>query len=204
MSEQPSRIRRLINEARAGDRQARDDLFECCRNYVAVVARTQVESWMRAKVDASDLVQQTLLDAHRGFDQFQGNSEGEWLAWLKQILGHNVQDFVRRFRTGKRDAHREVSAAGPHESSRAGIIDLLSESLLSPSQALMQYERELELAEALARLSPDHQEVIHLRNLQRLPFDEVALRMGRTRPAVQMLWMRALKKLEEQMRESED
>ncbi len=67
----------------------------------------------------------------------------------------------------------------------------------TPSQAFLRKERELELADALARLSPDHREVILLRNLQRLPFDEVARRMDRSRPAAQMLWMRAMSKLQE-------
>src|SRR5690606_32381390 len=71
----------LLERARAGDAQAREELFSKCRNYVALVARAQVESWMRTKVDASDLVQQTLLEAYRGFQGFHGTSEGEWLAW---------------------------------------------------------------------------------------------------------------------------
>ena len=62
---------------------------------------------------------------------------------------------------------------------------------------------DIELADAISRLSADHQEVIMLRNLQHLPFDEVAERMGRSRPAVQMLWMRAIRKLEELMRGEE-
>jgi RNA polymerase sigma-70 factor (ECF subfamily) len=69
----------------------------------------------------------------------------------------------------------------------------------SPSQALLRKERELQLADALAHLAPDHCEVIVLRNLQRLPFDEVAKRMSRSRPAAQMLWMRAIHKLQEVM-----
>jgi RNA polymerase sigma-70 factor, ECF subfamily len=202
MTEQPSRIRTLIDRAREGDDTAREELFQCCRNYVAVLARTHVESWMQAKVDASDLVQQTLLDAHCGFDRFQGRTEGEWLAWLKQILAHNVQDFIRRFRAGKRNVHREATTAAGEGDDPQALVDLISGSLLSPSQALMQHERELQLADALSRLSRDHQEVIHLRNLQRLPFDEVARRMDRSRPAVQMLWMRALKKLDELLSDS--
>src|SRR5947199_97227 len=67
----------------------------------------------------------------------------------------------------------------------------------TPSQELIRKERELQVADALARLSDDHRTVIILRNLQRLPFDEVARRMGRSRPATQMLWMRAVRKLQE-------
>jgi RNA polymerase sigma-70 factor (ECF subfamily) len=193
---------RLLRRARAGDAAARDELFAKCRNYVGLVARAQVESWMQAKVDASDLVQQTLLEAHRGFARFEGNTEGEWLAWLKQILAHNAQDFVRRYRTDKRHAGREVTLQAPPDGTSGSFFRDPPDAGESPSQMLVQQEREIELADAIAQLSPDHQEVIMLRNLQRLPFDEVARRMGRTRPAVQMLWMRALRKLEELMRES--
>jgi len=195
MSEQPSRIRNLIELAREGDTNARDELFQACRSYVSVVARTQVESWMRTKVDASDLVQQTLLEAHQAFDDFEGAEEGEWLAWLRQILSHNTHDFIRRFRTAKRAAQKEVFIDQPRGDQSKGFD--LSAALPTASQILMQHEEQLELADALTQLSEDHQEVIQLRNLQRLPFDEVAERMGRTRPATQMLWTRAIKKLQE-------
>ena len=56
---------------------------------------------------------------------------------------------------------------------------------------------------ALEQLPPDYQEVVVLRNLQRLPFNEVAERMQRSRPATQMLWMRAIRKLQEALEEEE-
>lgn len=190
----------LLHRAREGNTEARDELFDKCRNYVAFVARSQVESWLRQKVDASDLIQQTLLEAHRGFDQFRGKTEGEWLAWLKQILKHNAADFVRHYRgTAKRQARREV----PIHGQTAGGSDFIREPAdpgESPSQIVMQHEDEIRLADAMAKLTPDHQEVIMLRNIQRLPFDEVAERMGRSRPAVQMLWMRAIKKLQQEVK----
>lgn len=198
-----SPIADLLDQARAGDAAARERLFATCRSYVQLVARAQVESWLRAKVDASDLVQQTLLDAHRGFDGFRGGSEGEWLAWLRRILQHNAVDFVRHYRcTDKRQAGREIAIGrpNPEDSYVRGIEP--SDPGDSPSEAFLRHERELEVAEAIAELSPDHQEVILLRNLQRLPFDEIAERMDRSRPAVQMLWMRALQKLEEKLKRS--
>jgi RNA polymerase sigma-70 factor (ECF subfamily) len=194
----------LLQRARDGDDDARDELFQKCRAYVGVVARAQVESWLQAKVDASDLVQQTLLEAHRGFGQFRGTSEAEWLAWLRRILAHNAADFVRQYHgTEKRQARREVRwQAAPDEQSHRGREP--SDPGESPSQMAIRREDELLVAESLARLSPDHQEVIALRNLQRLPFDEVARRMGRSRPAVQMLWMRALAKLQEEVRKADE
>lgn len=192
----------LLARARAGNSEARDELFDKCRNYVAVVARGQVESWLRQKVDASDLIQQTLLEAHRGFDRFRGQSEGEWLAWLKQILKNNAADFVRHYHgTAKRQARREVPLH-VQSSDRSDYIREPSDGgAETPSQIVIQHEDEIRLADAIAQLSADHQEVILLRNIQRLPFDEVAERMGRTRPATQMLWMRAVKKLQQIIKE---
>lgn len=199
-----STIAELLRRAQDGDQPARDRLFEGCRNYLGVVARAQVESWLQAKADASDLVQETLLEAHRDFAKFQGKTEPEWLAWLRQILSHNAADFVRHYRgTEKRQARREVPLRRPSDDSAQFGVGEPSDPGESPSQQVIRRERELELADALMKLSPDHQEVIMLRNLQRLPFDEVARRMGRSRPAVQMLWMRAIQKVQEMLVQGE-
>ena len=190
-------ISHLLDRARSGDVEARDRLFATCRNYLAIVARAEVGSWLQAKVDASDLVQQTMLDAHRGLASFRGNTEGEWLGWLRQILSHNAADFVRHYgQAAKRQAGREVRL-GPTDSqqSNAGGFEPAAPGE-TPSEMLVRHEVELQLADAIAALSDDYQEVIVLRNLERLPFDEVARRMGRSRPAVQMLWMRAIRALQ--------
>lgn len=189
-------LEELISKARHGDAAAQNDLFEACRAYVRFLARSHVESWIQAKVDASDLVQQTLFEAHRGFEQFEGSTEAEWLGWLKQILKNNATDFVRQFGAAKRRISLEV----PFNIGQSTMFRQAPEPVSpdqTPSQIVGQREQEVLVANALAQLSDDHQEVIVLRNLQRLPFDQVAERMGRSRPAVQMLWMRAMKKLQE-------
>jgi RNA polymerase sigma-70 factor (ECF subfamily) len=184
-------VAELLDRARAGDRVALDRLFGMCRSYIAVVAQGQVASWLDAKFDASDLAQQTMMEAYSAFADFRGQTSGEWLAWLRRILARNAIDLARRYGTaGKRAVCREVSLNGPAESS--GPPD----SLASPSSVVLAHERELLLAEALMQLSPDHRQVIILRNLEGLPFDEVAARMERSRPAAQMLWMRAIHALQ--------
>lgn len=191
----------LLNRARAGDEAAAEELFGRCRNYVSLLARVQVESWLQAKVDASDLVQQTLLEAYRGLSNFRGESEGEWLSWLKQILTHNATDFVRQYKgTAKRQVQREVPIDVPGAGSSFFRRDP-SDPGDSPSQLVMQHENAIELADAVSRLSEDHQEVILLRNVQRLSFSEVSERMSRSRPAVQMLWMRALRALKTRLQD---
>lgn len=188
----------LIARARAGDARAVEELFRRCRAYLIVLARARSPDWLQAKVDASDIVQETLLAAHRDLPCFRGETSAEWLAWLRTALGHQIAAAIRRYAgTQKRELRRERPLDPPLNSlsSIPGSLQLVKGE--TPSQVLMARERELAVAEALLRLSPEHQEVIVLRNLQCLPFDEIARRMGRSRPAVQMLWMRAIRKLRE-------
>ena len=192
-----AKVSELIAAAQRGDAACREQLFGLCRSYLGFAARAQVESWLRVKVDASDLVQETMLEAYRDFDRFEGRSEQEWLAWLKKILAHNVADFVRAYRsTAKRQVRREVPLRDTADSQAAWGAPEPAAPGRTPSQEFLLIESELRTAAALAELPPDYQEVIVLRNLERLPFNEVAQRMSRSRPAVQMLWMRAIKKLQ--------
>lgn len=196
----PQSLDELLAAARHGNAQRRDELFAACRSYLGVIARAQIETWLRAKVDASDLVQQTMLEAHRDFARFTGATDQEWLAWLRRILNHNAADFVRRYKaTAKRSSKRERSLASPAVGDQSTYLFEPAAKIDSPSQQMIRADRQLALADALAQLPADYQEVVLLRNVQRLPFNEVAERMGRSRPATQMLWMRALKKLEEQL-----
>ena len=202
-AEKPS-VSELIEAARRGDAAAREKLFALCRGYLGFVAGAQVESWLRAKVDASDVVQETMLEAHRDFDRFEGKSEQEWLGWLRKILAHNVADFVRHYRgTAKRQARREVPFRHPADTGAARGAPEPAGGGATPSQEFLRLDNELRVAAALEGLPADYQEVIVLRNLQRLSFNEVAQRMDRSRPAVQMLWMRAIRKLQEEMMSDE-
>jgi len=193
---QPRAVSDLIRKARTGDGQSRQELFAASRSYMGLVARAQVESWLRVKVDASDVVQQTLLEAHRDFERFHGESEKEWLGWLRRILAHNVADYVRQYRgTAKRRVGREIPLREPDDSAWGAPEP--AAPVATPSQEFLQVDAELRVSIALEQLQPDYREVIMLRNLQRLPFNEVAERMGRSRAAVQMLWMRAIQRLQE-------
>ena len=196
------RIAGWLAAARRGDDAARDRLFDACRSYVDLAARYHLQRRLQAKVDASDIVQQSLLEAHRGFDRFAGESPGEWLAWLKRIVVHNAYDEAKRWRgTAKRDAGREVPLDGRGDASEAWAFDPAS-SEPSPSQHVLRGEQELLIAAALERLPEDHRDILLLRNLERLPFEEVAKRMGRSAGACRMLWMRAIAGLREQLGES--
>jgi RNA polymerase sigma-70 factor (ECF subfamily) len=89
------------------DRQPPD--VQQYRAYLYLLARSHIGTRHQAKIDASDIVQQTLLDAHQKQAQFRGATEAEWMAWLKQILAHNLADAVRGLARAKRDVSRERS-----------------------------------------------------------------------------------------------
>jgi RNA polymerase sigma-70 factor (ECF subfamily) len=192
----------LIRRCRAGSAPAREQLFQRYQAYLQVLARAQLGRHLRTKCDPSDVVQQTLLEAHRDFAAFQGNHEAEFLAWLRRILAHNLFNETRRFAAQQRDAAREVSLQQMHagvENSSVALANRLPDSMPSPSEIAVQRESAVRLADALARLPEDYQTVLLLRVFEELPAEEVAQKMGRTAGAVRMLQMRALIALREQM-----
>jgi len=145
----------LIQRAQQGDSECRERLFALCRSYLGFAARAQVESWLKAKVDASDVVQQTMLEAHRDFSHFQGSSEQQLLAWLRKILLHNVADFVRHYRgTAKRRVGREVPFRTPGETDFRRGAPEPSAPDGTPSQEFLRRDNELRLIAALEKLPP--------------------------------------------------
>lgn len=168
--------------------------------WLKLLARLQIDSRFQGKFSESDVVQQTLLEACRDLPKFRGQSEGELLAWLRQILAHVMAHEIRRYGgTRQRDVDREVSLEAALAQSSQRLANVLALSGSSPSAKAQQSEQEVLLADVLARLPEDHREVIILRNLENLPHEEVARRMNRSPGAVRMLWVRALASLRSAM-----
>jgi len=186
----------LIPLARTGDRQALGQLLELYRNYLMLLARLQIRRRLQSKVDATDLVQETFLKAHRHFEQFRGHSEGELVTWLRQILLLNVANLVRHYYgTQGRNIRLECALADELDRSAepwdVGFVAKQS----SPSQRAIRREQAVLLANALAKLPSEYAELIVLRHLQGLPFAQVAHQMGRSLDSVEKLWVRALARL---------
>jgi RNA polymerase sigma-70 factor (ECF subfamily) len=199
MSEDPQV---LLQGARAGDAAALGRLLELYRRYLALLARVQIGRRMQGKVDASDVVQDTFLDAHRHFPQFRGDSEGELTRWLRQIMAAKLADVLRRYLgTQGRDVRLEREIADAFDQSSVLLDRGLVAAQPSPSQQAARREQAVLLAEALGRLPEDYREVLVLRHLEGLTFPEVAQQMGRTLDSVEKLWMRGLARLRQVMGE---
>lgn len=171
------------------------------REYLLLLARLQLAARLRAKLDASDVVQQTILHAHAHRGQFRGTTEAEWLGWLRAILANTLAGVARGFETAGRDAARERSLEAELERSSARLECLLAADQTSPIAGAVRAEELLRLARALFRLPDDQRRVVELHHLKGLPIARVAEEVGRTRPAVVGLLFRGLKKLRELLRD---
>ena len=191
-----SSVARCIRLAREGQGEALGQLLSAYRNYLKLIASTCFARGLQGKEDPSDVVQDTLVKVHENFHQFRGATEQELLAWMRTILAHRLSDLYRQFKAGtERDVRRERSIEADVTRSSMALEGYLSSNGETPSTRAGNREQSVVLADALAHLGPDDREVITLRILLELPWEEVAQRMDRSPDAVRMLWTRAVRRL---------
>ena len=171
------------------------------RDYLLLLVRIQLGWRLRAQLDPSDVVQQAILQAHERRDQFRGQTEGEWLAWLRAILANALAAAARRFDTQARELGRERSLEAELERSASRLECLLAADQTSPSERAVRGEDLRRLAHALAELPDDQRRVVELHYLKGLTVADVAEQIGRSRPAAVGLLFRGLKRLRELLRE---
>jgi RNA polymerase sigma-70 factor (ECF subfamily) len=171
------------------------------RPYLTLLARHHLCTRLPSKLDASDIVQQTMLDAFAKRDQFRGTTDGELLAWLREILKNNLANTLRDQRRDKRDVRREQPLDIQIDESFCRTHDCLVSVQSSPSQRIVRQEEVLRLAEVIARLPDDQREVIVLHHLEGLTLSHLAEHLQRSESAVAGLLHRGLKKLRELMTE---
>jgi RNA polymerase sigma-70 factor (ECF subfamily) len=184
--------------AQAGSREALGEALDRCRPYLLHLAQHALGPALQAKGGASDLVQDTFLEAHRQFPKFQGDSALQLRAWLRCLLMHKAAQLGRRFRgTRKRQLSREIPV---------GIVDSVSghssqiaARAPTPSVQVMADEQLHRLSEAMGRLPTDYRDVVMLRYQQGLSFEEVGQQLGRSPDAARMLWARAVEKLKTEL-----
>ncbi len=181
--------------------ESSDEVLGRFREYLLLLARLQLGDRLPAKLDASDVVQQTLLEAHRKMAQFRGQSAAEMAAWLRQMLACNLADAIRALGRAKRDVARERSLDAGLEASSARLASWLAAEQSTPSQKAQRQEEVLGLAEALAKLPEAQREALVFRHCQGLPLDAISRHLGRSPAAVAGLLKRGLRELRAQLGE---
>jgi RNA polymerase sigma-70 factor, ECF subfamily len=171
------------------------------RSYLLLLARMQLDHRAQAKLDPSDVVQQTLLEAHAYQHQFVGDREG-FVAWLRKALVNNMRDALRALRRGKRDIRRETSLDADIERSSARLAEMLPADISSPSRRAGRNEDLIRLATALDGLPDGQRQAVVLHHLHGWPLSETAAKLGRSDAATAGLLHRGLKKLKQLMQQA--
>jgi RNA polymerase sigma-70 factor (ECF subfamily) len=175
--------------------------LERFRAYLRLLARVQLDPRLQAKLDPSDVVQQTLLEAFQKRDQYRGGTDAERAGWLRSILAHNLADALRAFGQEKRDLERERSL---EESLRASSLRLerwLAAGDPGPSEEAERQERAVRLAAALAGLPEAQREALVLQYWHGWTLAQIGQHLGRTPAAVAGLLKRGLKKLRQELQD---
>jgi RNA polymerase sigma-70 factor (ECF subfamily) len=166
------------------------------RSYLLLLAQLQLDAGAKHRVEASDVVQHTLLEAHAKRHQFGGDENG-FIAWLRKALANNIRDAIRKVRRQKRDVGRERSLEAALEQSSARLAGCLAAAQSSPSGQAVRNEELLSLADALLALPAGQREAVVLHHLQGWTLNEVAAQLDRTDAAVAGLLHRGLRRLRE-------
>ncbi len=193
-----SRHQQLLDNAQAGSAEALGELLEDYRAYLTVLAQRYLDTRLRGRLDAADIVQVTFLEAQRDLPNFRGHQIEELLGWLRHILRNNVSSaHQRHLYTQKRSAGREVSNS-PTDS-RPAHTDLAPSETTSPSQRMMRDEAAVFLADCLEDLPDTQREALRLRYVEGLSLKQISEMMDKSEMAVAGLLKRGLQALRNKM-----
>lgn len=172
--------------------------LEQFRDYLSLLARLRLPAQIQGKLDPSDVVQQTLLEACQDLDRCQGWNSAQQAAWLRRILLRNLANAVRDLGRARRDVSRECSLEA---AAQLGAWLAAEES--SPSDHAERNEQALRLAQALTALPEAQREAVVLRHLQGWSLADISRQLGRSAAAVAGLLHRGLDQLRILLQEPE-
>jgi RNA polymerase sigma-70 factor (ECF subfamily) len=191
--EPPLTFERLLDLARQGDDEAVGRILQQHRNYLLQIANQEIGNDLKGKVGASDIVQESLLTAHQQFAKFTGEEKEQLLAWLRQILRHDLQHLWRKYKaTQKRKLDKE-QALQVNSSLEVPLIDPNH----TPQTNAMLAEQRRHLDNALTQLPDNYAQVIRLKSFDDMDFAEIGKRMDRSADAARKLWTRAIISLQD-------
>jgi RNA polymerase sigma-70 factor (ECF subfamily) len=193
----------LLEQAQHGDREALGHLLEAQRAALHRLAERQLQGRIAVRVDASDVIQQTFLEAYRSFAQFAGQGPRELAAWLRAILDNKVAATIRDHTLlQKRNLGREQSLddSGGEGSPLKQEVDV---GFSTPSQKAIRDEEAERLSRALNTLPADQREAVRLRHLEGWALADIAAHLGRSTAATAGLIKRGMHALRRQLHQDE-
>jgi RNA polymerase sigma-70 factor (ECF subfamily) len=177
--------------------------LEQYRPYLLLLARMQLGQQFQGKLDASDVVQQALLEAHRQRHHFQGETTRQLLAWLRRILSGTLTDALRALGRLKRGAGRECSLEAALDESAERLEAWVAAEQSSPSEQADRNEQITRLAAALDTLPDAQRTALVLRYCQGWSVADISAHLGRTPTAVAGLLKRGVRQLRDLLQETD-
>jgi RNA polymerase sigma-70 factor (ECF subfamily) len=189
----------LLKSAGEGDARAVNDLMDRHRVALKQLVQMRLDRAIAARVDASDVVQEILVEASQRLGEYIRNPGLPFHLWLRQLAKDQMVDSYRRHRVAQRrsvDRERSIDAAFPDQSS-LNLAAQLAANELTPAAATIRRELEQRFLTALAQLNEDDREVMVMRHCEQLSNAEVAAALNLSAPAAGMRYLRAVRRLRE-------
>ncbi len=192
----------LLERARQGDRAAVDELLGRHREAIRRLIDLRLDPAIVQRLDASDVVQDVLLEASRRLQDYLKDPAMPFHLWLRHIAKDHIIDAHRRHHHAqKRGVNREQPLARPGWMDRSSLelAGQLADPERTPASAAIQEELQQRLHLALGQLDEDDRDILLMRHFEQLPNQEVATLLGLTEAAASMRYLRALRKLRDRL-----
>ncbi len=193
MCELSQKTQELVVLAKDGDKSALNQLYRIYGERVRWMVRFRMGRELRSQMDSMDLVQDTLIHALSGLDNFTYKNEGDFVRWLSKIAENSLRDNLDKLHADKRDIRKEVRLGGygPTTTGRfaktPGIIDNTT-----PSVIMSKGEDLAKLEKAIDTLKHEYMEVIVLTKIEELSYGQIGDKLDKSADAVRMLLSRAM------------
>ena len=192
------KTQQLVTLAKGGDESALNQLCRVYGERVRRIIRLRMAREIRPRLDSMDLVQDALLNALRGLEDFTYKNEGDFLRWLSRITQNALRDNLDKLYTDKRDIRKEVRLENYEPTTGSGFVGTLGAIQTTTPSAILSKKEDLDkLEKAIDQLKPDYREVIVLSKIDGLSYKEIGDRLGKTIDSVGHLLSRAMVALTE-------
>ncbi|HJT77922.1 MAG TPA: sigma-70 family RNA polymerase sigma factor [Gemmataceae bacterium] len=188
----------LLDRARRGEAAAVEQLLAAHRGALRRMIDLRLDPALAGRIDASDVVQDVLLEASQRLRDYLRNPAMPFHLWLRHIARDHIIDAHRRHRVAQRrslDREQPMLPAGLADRSSVELAARFLDPERTPASAAMQHELERHLRTALAALNEDDREVICMRHFEQLSNQDVAAALGLTEAAASMRYLRAVRRL---------
>lgn len=193
---QPTQV--LLARVRDGDEAAINGLLARHREAIKRMIDRRMDRVVQRRVDASDIVQDVMLEANRRLGDYLANPTMPFQLWLRHMARDRLIDAHRRHRVAaNRSVDREVSlsAGGGDDRSAADVVAGIVDRELTPAAAATWHELERRFAAAVEQLEDDDRQIVLLRHFEHLSTADAAAALGLSKPAAGMRYLRAMRRL---------